>query len=421
MGESDLPILQTYTDSPLLALADEDVRFITEGLGGRITIRRPAIGEGFLVNTQQYACVVPLPSGQVLRSRPRIDARNLFVMLAYTYGMAPEVIEETAEFDELDQVLELVAAYFVGLVEERLERGLYRAYVEQEENLGVIRGRIAFVQDTRNNLILRHRTYCRYSELLWDIPENQVLRFVAHALAGWNFGVETTSRLHSVDHRMDEVSRPRFVPTDLDRFAYHRLNADYEPMHRLCRLFLEEMSLSEEQGRETLNGFLLDMNDLFERFVTEALRRESKGWEVSDQESGYLGRRPRTGGSGWRDAIRIRPDIVLRRGGTVGAVLDCKFKRTSSDSFKHHDFYQVTSYCTALNTGRGALIYPRSELDLEQIDETHIHSSPISIRRFALNLAVDASALPAEVARLASDIYGWVGPSAQAAGLRAVS
>jgi 5-methylcytosine-specific restriction enzyme subunit McrC len=406
-----LPPLETYTDSEPIDLLEEDVLFITRRLAGRIDIRRPAVGEGYILNPQAYACVVSLPSGLVLRSRPRIDAKNLFVMLAYAYGMPPESLEETVEFEDLDQVLEFVAAHFAELVEHRLEQGLYRAYVEREENLGVIRGRIAFVEDVRHNAVLRHRTFCRYTELLWDIPENQVLRFVTHVLAGWEFGPATRARLEAIDHRMDEVSRPQFVPSDVDRFQYHRLNADYEPMHRLCRLFLDEMSLSEEQGEEPLNGFLLDMNDLFERFVTEALRREaSGGWEVSDQEQNHLGRRPRAGG-GYREAIGITPDIVLRRGPLAGAVLDCKFKRTSSGTFKHHDFYQVVSYCTSLGTSRGGLIYPRSELDLAEVDETLIHFSPIAIRRFALNLAVDASALPEEVSRLASDIYSWIGPA----------
>ncbi len=407
---SELPTLQTYTDSEPLDLASADVDFITQRLGGKVNVSRPAQGEGFVLNSQQYACVISLPSGKVLRSVPRIDARNLFVMLAYAYGLPPDTFEEVAQFGELDSLLEFVAAYWCGLVEERLEHGLYRAYVEQEDNLSFLRGRIAFTEDVRRNVIMRQRTYCRYSELVWDVPENQVLRFVAHALVGWNFGAETRGRLDNIDHRMDEVSRPRFVARDLERFQYHRLNLDYEPMHQLCRLFLDEMSLSEDKGETSLNGFMLDMNKLFERFVTEGLRRESNsGWFISDQEDSYLGSRRRPQDSTYRPAIHIRPDIVLRNGIDPRAVLDCKFKRTSSSSFKHHDFYQVLSYCTSLATDHGALIYPRSELELDEVDETLIRASPITIRRFAINLAVDASALPAELSRLAADVFGWAG------------
>ncbi len=105
------------------------------------------------------------------------------------------------------------------------------------------------------------------------------------------------------------------------------------------------------------------------------------------------------------------PTLCCEEASTSGGILDSKFKRTSSQSFKHHDFYQVLAYCTALGTPRGGLVYPRSELHLEEVDETFINASPIAIRRFALNLAVDASALPAEVARLAREVYSWVGPA----------
>lgn len=404
----ELPVLQTYTDSEPLDLSTDDVDFITQRLGGKVSVSRPPLGEGFVLNPQQYACVISLPSGETLRSEPRIDARNLFVMLAYAYGLPPEIFEEVTQFDELDALLEFVVAYWCGLVEERLEHGLYRAYVEQEENLNFLRGRIAFTEDVRRNLIMRQKTSCRYSELMWDVPENQVLRCVAHSLAGWDFGAETRGRLDNIDHRMDEVSRPRFVSSDLERFQYHRLNRDYEPMHQLCRLFLDEMSLSEEKGDASLNGFLLNMNQLFERFVTEGLRREaSSAWFVSDQEDSYLGWRRRLGEVAYRQAIHIRPDIVLRNGIQIRAVLDCKFKRTSSASFKHHDFYQVLSYCTSLATNHGALIYPKSELELEEVDETLIRESPIAIRRFAINLGVEASALPGEMNRLAVDVFRW--------------
>jgi 5-methylcytosine-specific restriction enzyme subunit McrC len=400
--------LETYRDSAPIELTGEDMEFISTRLEGRMSLHRPAVRAGFILNPQQYAAVIPLPSGAVLRSRPRIPVRNLFLMLAVAYGLPPLTVEETVEFDRLDDVLELVVHYFCRLIEERLERGLYRAYVENEDNLSVVRGRIVFAEDLRRNAVLRHRTYCRYTELTWDIPENQVVRFVSHALTGWEFSAPTRARLDNIDRRMDEVARRRFESSQVARFQYHRLNADYEPIHDLCRLFLDEMSLSEEQGEYELNGFLLDMNDLFESFITEMLRRDlAFGWSVTPQDPHFLGVRQRSDGSA-RNAIKIVPDVVIRRGRAVRAVMDCKFKRTSAGSYQNHDFYQVISYCIALKTPRGALIYPKSELELEEIDETYIQSSPIVVRRFAVDLGVEPNRLPAELAQFTQDVHEWM-------------
>src|SRR5205085_12560246 len=189
--------------------------------------------------------------------------------LATAHSLPELRLEDLVELQELDQMLEMVADYFAEQLEQRIEVVLYRAYVEQQENLPVIRGRLQIAGDIRTNYVLRHRSYCRYTELTWDVPDNQVLRYVAHRLSGWPFSRAVQTRLQQLDRRMDEVSLVPFRSEDLDRFVYTRLNAGYEPLHRLCRLFLDDLTLSEEEGEFEFSGFLLDINRLFEEFVVQ--------------------------------------------------------------------------------------------------------------------------------------------------------
>src|SRR3712207_8376452 len=44
----------------------------------------------------------------------------------------------------------------------------------------------------------------------------------------------------------------------------------------ICRLFLEGSSISEESGSLDFQTFLVDMNGLFERFVTQVLRERAQ-------------------------------------------------------------------------------------------------------------------------------------------------
>src|SRR5690606_20848478 len=101
-----------------------------------------------------------------------------------------------------------------------------------------------------------------------------------------------------------------------DRFTYHRLNADYEPLHKLCRLFLEGATLSEQSGGFTFQTFLIDMNSLFETFVTQVLRDHvPPGYSVAAQTTLVLD-----------DArkVQMRPDLVIRERGHAVFVADCK-------------------------------------------------------------------------------------------------
>jgi 5-methylcytosine-specific restriction enzyme subunit McrC len=49
--------------------------------------------------------------------------------------------------------------------------------------------------------------------------------------------------------------------------TYNRLNADYEPMHALCRFFLENSGPTHERGDRSMFPFLVDMSRLYELFV----------------------------------------------------------------------------------------------------------------------------------------------------------
>ena len=54
---------------------------------------------------------------------------------------------------------------------------------------------------------------------------------------------------------------------------YHRLNRDYEVLHALCRFFLENSGPAHSSGGHTFFPFLVDMAQLFERFVAGWLQK----------------------------------------------------------------------------------------------------------------------------------------------------
>jgi 5-methylcytosine-specific restriction enzyme subunit McrC len=301
----------------------------------------------------------------------------------------------------LDEILEFVVSFFANLVERRIDQGLYRSYVERDDDLTTVRGRIAFAEDLRRNHVTRHRTYCRYDEFSWDVPENQVIRQVLHLLGGWGFGKELRLRLRGLDAALSEVT-PTVLPLgSLDRFQYNRFNEDYRQMHRFCRLFLEGASLSEENGTFDFRTFLVDMDKLFERFVTQVLReRAGARVGVDDQVATQLG---------YEQKVPIRPDIVVSNGGRVGLVADCKYKRLEPGEFKNHDVYQMHAYCTAMGAQRGLLIYPVHATVVK--DSVTIRNTDTTIRQATIDLGKEEiGKLDEECETLARTVFDWVHP-----------
>ena len=380
-------------DDQELELTPEDAAYIAN------ILELPLVhlyGGSYRISPKQYVGVATLPSGRRFESRPKISLRNILYMMSVAYEQPP-LLDEMADFTEFEDMLEVVAAFFASMVEERLRVGLYRSYVEEEANLPVVRGRIAFAEDARLNFALRHRTYCRFSDFSWDILENQVIRQVVQLLAGWDFKPDLRVRLGRLDSILDEVTPSSLAPPDLNRFRYHRLNAAYQPLHRLCQLFLAGSSATEGQGDVLFQGFLVDMNQLFEFFVTAVLKEQRPaGASVRDQVRLYLGEGQR---------LDMRADLVIQRG-TAGLVADCKYKATEPGQPINTDYYQVLAYCTSAGTSRGLLLYPKHELPTE--DELPVVNSDVRISRLNIDLNKDWKQLRDECGVFADKVFAYL-------------
>jgi 5-methylcytosine-specific restriction enzyme subunit McrC len=316
-------------------------------------------------------------------------------MIAVALDLPTPFRDQIAQYERVEEVLEFVAAYFAEQVEKRIANGLYRAYIETEGNLPYLRGRIVFNEDIRQNAILRQRSYCRFSDFTWDIPENQVLRQVAHLLGGWEFRRDTRLRLHRLDTTLAEVSSSAWPASIIDRFQYHRHNDDYRPLHRLSRLFLEGASVSEEMGTFSFRTFLVDMNKLFEEFVTHVLlEHQPSNVKLMPQMSMPLDSEGK---------ITLRPDLVVQKEQDVILVADCKYKRTGPDEFQNHDVYQALAYCEAAGIRDGLLIYPLHSLNSR--DEIRVLRADITVRRVTINLGGGLDQLREACDTLANDVF----------------
>ena len=380
-------------------LSVEDAEYVLLHLSSKVAIRRRVQDEQYVLNPNQYVGVVTLPSGRRLESYPKVPIRNLFYMLAVAFDLPSPFRDELAKYAQLDEILEFVVSFFAGLVERRLDQGLYRSYVEQEDNLTAVRGAILFTEDVRRNYVLRHRTYCRYAEFSWNITENQVIRQVTYMLGGWELTRNLRQRLHRLDVALTEITPVVFPASIIDRFQYNRLNEDYRQLHQFCRLFLEGASISEESGPLDFQTFLVDMNKLFEKFITQVLREHKQdNIVVDDQVPLYLGHEQK---------VLMQPDIVVSEGETIVLVADCKYKRLEAEEFKNHDVYQMLAYCTATRVRRGLLIYPLHEAVIQ--DEVQIRNSQTVLQQVTVDLtATEVVELARECGVFAAKVLGSV-------------
>lgn len=396
---SSREVIKEYQDFTW-EFTEDDLALFQGPLRKAFTITRSLVGPGYTLNPGSTVGVIRLPSGLQLEIQPKIPLMNLLWMLAAVEDLTNiqfQQLEETVELKEFDQILEIIADTFADMVERRLDLGLYRNYVEEEGNLPTVRGRILIAQDVHQNTVLRHRTFCRYTTYSWDLPENQVIRQVSRQLSGWGFSSQLTGRFVALDHQMDEVGISRFQASDVDRFVYNRQSRDYRSIHRYCRFFLNGASLNEEAGEEAFDGFLWNMNALFETFITIMLRaRLEPQFQLKDQDRSSLD----TGRN-----VTIKPDMVLTKGIGNTLIGDTKYKKLGTDDHKHADLYQMLSYCTALDVRAGVLIYPRH--NVARRDRIEVRNSPILLRETSVDLHGLIAEIEREIDDLAQRLRDW--------------
>jgi 5-methylcytosine-specific restriction enzyme subunit McrC len=307
---------------------------------------------------------------RTVRVTPKVGIRNVFSLLGAAYsfyslpGESPFLAESVDYAVDKAQVLEPLVKYFNESVRGLLQDGLLANYVEQEENLRVFRGRFAFPEHLAQNVVRRDRLYCRFFQAEVDIPENQVILWtliLLNRIDDWSQDVR--QELHSHILRFGGVSPRQFFPRECPVFHYDRLSSRYREVHVWCRLFIDLLSISDKPGETTFNGYFLDMNKLFERFVISVFKRAGEAGSlvsVEFQKHHHLDLDGR---------IDVVPDLTLEGPNRSMAAVDAKYKRTvGQEPAKHPDLYQVISYCTALGLvgpastpAQGILVYPAAE------------------------------------------------------------
>lgn len=199
---------------------------------------------------------------------------------------------------------------------------------------------------------------------------------------------EVRHRLLHQRARLADVTPP-VAGQPLPAWQPSRLNARYRPALHLARAVLDRTSPEHMPGGLRINGFLFDMNRLFEDFVTVALRAPLRGTDLTGalQDPHHLDE---------ADAIRMRPDfVVYRPGGAPLAVADAEYRAEKRAGYPDSDLYQILAYCTALGLPEGHLVYAKGNTPHAAHQVRH---AGITLHQHALDLNQDPAVLLADLA-----------------------
>jgi 5-methylcytosine-specific restriction enzyme subunit McrC len=343
------PIVLREYERATVPLDDDAARALTRAAAERIRVGTAEEPGHYRIEAQQWVGSIVVP-GATLLIRPKVSLDNLFLMLEVG---EPEWREESFEWDTAAGLLPAFAAFFTRSVERTLSAGVFRAYRQEEDLIPALRGRLDLAAQFRRPG-LSVPVPCRFEEFTADVTENRVLRAATRTLLRTP-GVPgpVRRRLMHILSWLDEVADTFVDPGAVDRIHFTRLNERYRPSLTLAQLVLRNQTLLDQAPAGiggVASSFLIDMNLLFQDFVTHRLRRHLRQrLEVLAEPKGH-----RLGHGG---KIRLEPDLVFRRGSSDVFVADTKYKLLGDQLGRNSDYYQLLAYTTALKLPEGVLIY----------------------------------------------------------------
>jgi 5-methylcytosine-specific restriction enzyme subunit McrC len=338
------------------SLSGEDLEFLLAEHGHHLHIvptRRPSVYR--LTPTRLVGLLVAPTCRLVIR--PKIPLRSLYHLLDPS-ATPPAVTSVTPE-DVSRALLDFLALRLVALLEERLAVGLHRWYAEQEGEERFLQGRLDVAAQLRQTAARPDQFHCRRDEFTFDVPCNQVPRAVLELLLRSPLlGAAARASLGQALQGLDGVQRVELTAELFERATADRTAALYRPLLELCRLLADSLQQKPgvRPGSTAGPAFLLDLERVFERYVTRGLVEAFTGGERFTV-AGQLGQTFPSTGSG-QPGLLMRPDVTVCEGNEPRAVVDAKWKRLPPHGKVTADLYQVLAYCTALGVGRGVLVYP---------------------------------------------------------------
>lgn len=259
-------------------------------------------------------------------------------------------------------LLDVFILSFAEQLQNLLRGGMHHTYVQQKENLQVVKGKIDVTMQLKHNLCHQHKTYCQYDEFVTDNLQNQIIKTTLKYLSRFARSNRVLQLLESLCGVFVEVSDLFPTSSDWAKLKFNRTNENWQDILIQCKWFLNGMSPDVISGNEQSISLLFSMNILFEEYITIELKKAfSKQYEV-------LAQKPQKKLLKHSDGSQIfvmKPDIYVRGKSTHEsiAILDTKWKLLKGEERKmgvsQSDLYQMYTYAGSYDVDKVMLLYPK--------------------------------------------------------------
>lgn len=325
-----------------------------------------------------------------------IFIKNIYYMLAYAYQSLQQENYKDIATEKFDNVHNLLAAILAKGVALQLKQGLYREYVNHQDNLMLLRGKINIHGSIKNKIMRKQLLTCDYDLLSENNLLNQIIKTTIVLLIRLaNVKEKYKNELRKELLFFNNVDTLEAKSIKWSNLTFQRNNRNYQLLVGICQLIIEGLLLTTESGVYRLHSWIDEqrMCHLYEKFILECYKKHYPALSVKaaqipwglDEGVSYM-------------LPKMQSDITLRKGNTV-LIIDAKYyshtmqTNFSKGSLISHNLYQIFTYVKNYaysfgeqeNKVSGMLLYAKTDEDIQPDNVYQMHGNQISVKTLDLN------------------------------------
>jgi len=324
-------------------------------------------GFGKVLQAQNYVGVIQTKDGTTIEILPKIKEledeklKEILIKMLKTLRNSLFKYFNTANLKASKMpLLEIFIFMFLEELAKLVQKGIKSDYVQKEENLKFLKGKLKISEQIKQNSVHKERFFVQYEEFSSDRVENRLIKTTLVYLYKKSKSNKNQQRIREFLFVFDEIKVSHNIKTDFEKVKLNRQMKDYEQVLLWCKTFLFENSFSPYKGDDIAFALLFDMNLLFENYVYDYLRRECKFENIKNQDKKH-----HLAYENGKGKFGLKPDIVIDDGRII---IDTKWKILSSDKtnqgISQSDMYQLYAYGTKYQSCENLyLIYPKDEVE----------------------------------------------------------
>ncbi|HEY8594848.1 MAG TPA: restriction endonuclease [Devosiaceae bacterium] len=262
-----------------------------------------------------------------------------------------------------ETLLEVLIRIFCDKLTETLRKGMPRRYVGSEEALPALRGQLDVNRQFTRHAVNPSRLACRFDLLSEDTPLNRIMKAAVVHLSRLSRRSANQKRLRELAFVYADIADVPVPALRWDEVVIDRTNRSWRELFAMTRLFLHGRYQTTTGGTGEGTAMLFEMNALFEEYIGRLIARALAGTGLTvSLQGGRLF--CLSAQDSERGLFQTKPDILIRRGGTVTHVIDTKWKRISSriddpkQGVSQADVYQMMAYAQLYRAPHLTLLYP---------------------------------------------------------------